>query len=99
MKVGNNKISLCKKCGKYQDVCKCEGAKPQLPPAGVMRPRHRKNPVWEANSDIEWCNNQITLAKRGGETTPYSRDEWIACMNRRIAANQQILKEHNALAA
>lgn len=37
------KISLCKKCGKYLDVCKCEGAKPQLHPAGVMRPRHRRD--------------------------------------------------------
>jgi hypothetical protein len=93
------KILLCKKCGKYLDVCKCAGAKPQLHPTGVMRPHHRKNIVREAKSEIEWCKDQIALTQLGGETKPYTRAEWIVCMNRRIEANQQILKKHNALAA
>lgn len=87
------KISLCEKCGKYLDVCKCGGVKPQLPPAGVTRTPW-KTPVWEANHDIEWCRAQIALAQRGGETKPYTREEWIACMNRRIQANANILKTH-----
>lgn len=54
----------------------------------------KKYPAAAADADIERCRNQIKMAQAGGETKPYAKDEWIACMNRRIAVNEIILKQY-----
>lgn len=54
----------------------------------------KKYPVADAKEDIVWCESEINRANQGGETSPYTKMEWIQCMKNRIAANAEIIRQY-----
>ena len=51
---------------------------------------YRRNWRNAAANTIEWCQEEIRLAEKGNDTTPYTKQGWIDCMNKLIAANKII---------